>query len=288
MGSPKRERQKQARHQKLVQQKVSTMKGQRGRQLRTIVFIVLAVLVAAFLVSIFAGDGEEEAVVADDPAAEDDRAEDPPEEEATPTTVVVSLPGPGASITGETPCPPADGTAERTTSFERPPPTCIDPARTYRAVLATTEGDITIELDAQAAPVTVNNFVVLARYGFYDGVPFHRIIPGFVNQAGDPVGPTPGTGGPGYTIPDELPEGTDPYPEGTVAMANTGASDSGGSQFFIVIADGGDRLTPTYTVFGRVVEGLDVAREINRHGDAATSGTPTREITIESVSIEEH
>src|SRR5688572_27924612 len=164
---------------------------------------------------------------------------------------------------------------------------CIDPAKTYTATLVTTEGDIIIELADSTAPETVNNFVVLSCYGYYDGVAFHRIIPGFMNQAGDPVGPTPGIGGPGYNIPDELPTGDDPYPTGTLAMANTGQPDSGGSQWFITVEGGGDQLTPTYSAFGRVVEGQDVVDEINQHGDAATNGTPTKIVTITTIEITE-
>jgi cyclophilin family peptidyl-prolyl cis-trans isomerase len=292
MGSEKRERQKQARQQKLQEHKVTTKKGQRGRQLRAIVLITVAVLGAALLISIFSGGDDDEVTTTDpatdaDAATDGDDAADDDDTDGPPSTVEVELPGQGAAITGETPCPPEDGSAERTTSFDGPPPDCLTPGTAYQAVLATTEGDITIDLDEQAAPVTVNNFVVLARYGFYDGVPFHRIIPGFMNQAGDPVGPRPGTGGPGYTIPDELPEGDDPYPEGTVAMAKTGAPDSGGSQFFIVVEDGGDQLPPTYSAFGRVVEGIEVARAINEFGDAASNGTPTKVITITSVTIVE-
>ena len=106
-------------------------------------------------------------------------------------------------------------------------------------------------------------------------------------QAGDPVGPTPGTGGPGYTIPDELPTGDDPYPTGTLAMANTGQPDSGGSQWFITVEGGGAQLTPTYTAFGQVVEGQDVVDAINQHGDAATNGTPTKIVAITDVTIAE-
>jgi cyclophilin family peptidyl-prolyl cis-trans isomerase len=292
MGTEKRQRQKQGRQLRVEQQRTTEKRSQRFRQIRGLVLVLVAVLGVALLISILSGGGEDDTVATDDTTpdqadegATDEGATDEGDEQAE--LVEVELPGEGASIEGETPCPPEDGSAERTTGFAEPPPTCIDPEATYQAVLATTEGDITIELDAEAAPATVNNFVVLARYGFYDGVPFHRIIPGFMNQAGDPVGPSPGTGGPGYTIPDELPEGDDPYPEGTLAMANTGQPDSGGSQFFIVVEGGGAQLTPTYTAFGRVVEGMEVVDEINQHGDAATNGTPTREITITSVTITE-
>jgi cyclophilin family peptidyl-prolyl cis-trans isomerase len=293
MGTEKRERQKQGRQLRVEQQRTTEKRSQRFRQIRGIVLVLVAVLGVALLISILSGGGEDDTVATDDTTPDQATDEGATDEGATdegdaPAELVeVELPGEGVSIEGETPCPPEDGSAERTTGFAEPPPTCIDPSVTYQAVLATTEGDITIELDTEAAPATVNNFVVLARYGFYDGVPFHRIIPGFMNQAGDPVGPSPGTGGPGYTIPDELPEGDDPYPEGTLAMANTGQPDSGGSQFFIVVEGGGAQLTPTYTAFGRVVEGMEVVDEINQHGDAATNGMPTREITITSVAITE-
>ena len=110
---------------------------------------------------------------------------------------------PGKSITGETPCPPTDGSAERTVSFENPPPMCIDPSKTYTAAVKTNHGDFTIELDAEAAPNTVNNFVVLSLYHYYDGITCHRVVEGFVIQCGDPKGD--GTGGPGYSSPTSCP-----------------------------------------------------------------------------------
>jgi cyclophilin family peptidyl-prolyl cis-trans isomerase len=151
--------------------------------------------------------------------------------------------------------------------------------------MQTSKGTIVVTLDPTSAPATVNNFVVLARYHYYDGVAFHRVIPGFVDQAGDANGPTPGTGSPGYTVPDELPTGANPYPEGAVAMANTGQPNSGGSQFFIVIGTGGTQLGPSYSHFGTVTGGLDVAQAINAAG--STSGTPAEVVTITNVTITE-
>ena len=143
-------------------------------------------------------------------------------------------------------------------------------------------GDIVVELDPTAAPVTTNNFVVLSRYHYYDGVAFHRIIPQFMIQGGDAVGPSPGTGGPGYAIPDELPPADgDPlvnYAPGMLAMANSGPNTSG-SQFFIM-ATGNTGLSADYSVFGHVTAGQDVVDAINQHGDAATNGAPTAEIVI--------
>jgi cyclophilin family peptidyl-prolyl cis-trans isomerase len=273
MPSEKRQRQDEGRLMRLESQRSATQKDQRKRQARTLAFIVGAIIVVAGLIALFSADDA------------DDETSTTETTETTESNVV--LPGAGASITGETPCPPADGSAERTTSFEQAPPMCIDAAKSYTATLETTEGDIVIELDDAAAPQTVNNFVVLARYHFYDNVPFHRIIPGFMDQAGDPVGPQPGTGGPGYTIPDELPTADEPYPTGTIAMANTGQPGSGGSQWFITVEGGGDQLAPTYAAFGRVVEGQDVVDEINQHGDAATNGQPTKVITITTITIAE-
>jgi len=121
-------------------------------------------------------------------------------------------------------------------------------------LLHTSCGAVRLRLDATAAPETVNSFVFLAQQGYFDGTVSHRVVPGFVFQAGDPT--ASGGGSPGYTIPDELPPADFAYSRGVVAMANTGARDSGGSQFFIVLAD--ITLSPNYTVFGEVIEGLDV------------------------------
>ena len=286
MPSEKRQRQDEGRLTRLEQQQLAQRHAQRRRQLRSLGLLLGALLVVAFLVSVLSGDDAETTdVSAEGSSTTTDPDSTPTSDGASPVEVV--LPGAGASITGDTPCPPADGSAERTTSFEKAPPTCIKEGATYTATIETTEGNVVIDLDAKAAPITVNNFVVLARYHFYDNVPFHRIIPGFMNQAGDPVGPTPGQGGPGYTIADELPTGDAPYPAGTLAMANTGQPDTGGSQWFIVVGDGGQQLTPTYTVFGHVTEGQEVVDTINEFGDAATNGTPTKLVSIKTITITE-
>lgn len=288
MPSEKRQRQDEGRLTRLEQQRLDQRRAQRRKQGRNLVILLVALVAVAFAISVFAKDDDSTDVTADGTeTTESTVAEDTSSTEAGTAPIEVVLPGAGAAITGETPCPAVDGSSERTTSFEQAPPMCIDAAKTYTATLTTTEGDIVIALDAAAAPQTVNNFVVLSRYHFYDNVPFHRIIPGFMNQAGDPVGPEPGTGGPGYTIPDELPTGDDPYPTGTLAMANTGSADTGGSQWFITVEGGGQQLTPTYSVFGHVTAGQDVVDTINQYGDAATNGTPTKLVSIISVAIAE-
>jgi cyclophilin family peptidyl-prolyl cis-trans isomerase len=184
---------------------------------------------------------------------------------------------------GATAPPPADPA-----TYDAPPDVTIDLDATYTAVLETSCGEIRIALDPDAAPMAVNNFVFLAREGFYDGLTFHRVVPGFVIQGGDPNGD--GTGGPGYTFPDELPTGEGAYPPGAVAMANSGP-DTNGSQFFIVTGDA--PLPPAYTRFGEVTEGLEVAREIEALADPdAAPGDPSAQVPsdpayIDSVTIEE-
>ena len=190
----------------------------------------------------------------------------------------------GATIKGDTPCPPADGTAARATTFEKAPPVCINPAKTYSAEMLTSKGLLVISLDAKNAPKTVNNFVVLARYHFFDGIAFHRIIPSFVIQGGDPL--QTGLGGPGYKFDDELPKAGS-YKVGSLAMANSGAN-TNGSQFFIVTGDAGTSLPPSYSLFGQVTQGLDVVQAIDAVGIPGTQdGKPSEVVTIKSVTIKE-
>jgi cyclophilin family peptidyl-prolyl cis-trans isomerase len=184
-------------------------------------------------------------------------------------------------------CPPTDGSSDRVTAFEAAPPMCIDTSKEYTATVATNVGDLTIELDVDSAPSAVNNFVVLARYHYYDDTPCHRIIPDFMAQCGDPTGT--GTGGPGYAFADELPDSSDAYVYGAVAMANSGPNTQG-SQFFTVTAPQGYPLQPNYTVFGQVVDSDATLATLNAAGnpDPAANGVPPAEdVTIESVTITE-
>ena len=158
---------------------------------------------------------------------------------------------------------------------------CIDPAKRYTADMVTSRGTIRIALDPVSAPKTVNNFVVLARYHYYDGIVFHRVIPGFVLQGGDPKGT--GTGGPGYKFEDELPK-AGRYELGSLAMANAGPN-TNGSQFFVISGPQGVRLPPNYSLFGKAVSGLDVVAAIDSIG--TQSGTPKERVVIQSVTITE-
>ena len=180
-----------------------------------------------------------------------------------------------------TDCPPADGSAEKRQRFDGPPPMCIDADKRYTAEMVTSKGTMTIALDPVAAPKTVNNFVVLARYHYFDGIVFHRIIPGFVLQGGDPEGS--GRGGPGYRFEDELPP-PGRYELGSLAMANAGP-DTNGSQFFVISGPDGMRLPPQYSLFGKVVKGMEVVEAIDSVG--TRSGSPTERVVIETVTITE-
>jgi cyclophilin family peptidyl-prolyl cis-trans isomerase len=139
----------------------------------------------------------------------------------------------------------------------QPPAMEIDLDTVYQVRLETPKGDILMELDPGLAPTTVNNFVTLARQGYYDGLTFHRVVPEFVIQGGDPTGT--GTGGPGYKFADEPVKGE--YTLGAVAMANAGP-DTNGSQFFICVDDCRRKLQPLYNLFGYVIEGIEVAQAI--------------------------
>jgi len=157
-------------------------------------------------------------------------------------------------------------------TYSAEPAMTIDQTKLYQATIATSRGDIVLCLQPDLAPITVNNFVTLARNHFYDGLPFHRVVSAFVIQAGDPqcVGNVPappatpsgtcGEGGPGYEWANEPVH--QQYVEGCVAMANSGTADSNGSQFFICTADDSSTLTPTYNLFGKVETGMDVALKI--------------------------
>jgi cyclophilin family peptidyl-prolyl cis-trans isomerase len=181
-------------------------------------------------------------------------------------------------------CPVSTKTRVNNQKYASAPPMTLDTSKTYTATVKTTTGTFDIALDAKTAPQTVNNFVFLARKGYYHCVIFHRVIPNFMDQTGDPTGT--GDGGPGYTIPDENPpkasSASDQYPLGSVAMANTGQPHTGGSQFFIVAGPEGESLPNTYALFGSVTSGMNVVDTINQQGSA--QGVPP-DVTQRIISI---
>ncbi|BCJ86725.1 peptidylprolyl isomerase [Effusibacillus dendaii] len=179
-------------------------------------------------------------------------------------------------------------TANKNNKYKEAPKMTIDPKKSYTATVKTTKGDFQIQLYANETPVTVNNFVFLARDHFYDGIRFHRIVKTFMIQTGDPLGT--GTGGPGYEFNDELPP-KHPYEPGVVAMANAGPN-TNGSQFFIGTGDDVKSLnqSPNYTVFGKVISGMDVVQKIASVPVGVKNGEmsdPREEVTIQSIQIEE-
>jgi len=170
--------------------------------------------------------------------------------------------------------------------WKEPPAMTIDPAKKYTATIETSAGTMDVEFFPGDSPKTVNNFVCLAKAGYFDNTPFHRIIKGFVIQGGDPTGT--GSGGPGYRFEDE-PVSKD-YTKGILAMANAGKN-TNGSQFFIVTADLRGKLPKNYTVFGQVTSGLDVVEKLES-SPVTTSSTgeqskPVNAVTLKKVTVQE-
>jgi cyclophilin family peptidyl-prolyl cis-trans isomerase len=235
-------------------------------------FIVVIVIVAVFGVILFLGrkDSKKAASTTTKPAATT----------TTPTTTAL----PAFTKTACNNDKPPAGTKRPT--FSKPPPMTINKAKTYTATMTTSCGSITIALDAKKAPVATNNFVFLANHHFYDGLTFHRVVPNFVIQGGDPKGD--GSGGVGYSVKGEPP--TDGYPLGALAAAKTTTEPAGtmGSQFYIVTGTEGMALPNQYARFGVVSKGIDVARTLDTFGVAGSStGAPSRKLYIFTVTIAE-
>jgi len=203
------------------------------------------------------------------------------------TTVAGDTAAPADFAYGTTECPPVEGAVTQTQDFSDSFALCIDPTKTYTAVVKTNMGTYSAVLDAAKAPGTVNNFVSLARNKYFDGTTCHRAIPGFMVQCGDPT--ATGSGGPGYKFADELPASGD-YKIGSLAMANSGAN-TNGSQFFVITGDQGVALPPNYTLFGQVTDGdaaTLAALDAAGNDDPSSNGVPPlTEITIESITITE-
>lgn len=182
-------------------------------------------------------------------------------------------------------CDPVERPAPKTVELAAPEPgQVLAPGAPASAVVETSCGSFTIELDTTQAPETANSFAYLAEEGAFDGTYFHRIVPDFVIQGGDPQGT--GMGGPGYSI-TEAPPADLAYEPGVVAMAKTEAEPAGtsGSQFFVVTGSAGATLTPDYALVGKVSQGMDVVEKIGALGD--NSQAPTETVTIESVRVEQ-
>ena len=190
--------------------------------------------------------------------------------------------GGGEQTTASGGCTDVSAPSPRDESNHEAPTSQLDPGKTYRVVVDTNCGEFTMTLDTKAAPKTSASFVSLVEDGYFDDTIFHRIVPGFVIQGGDPTGQ--GSGGPGYTVVEKPPADTK-YVKYLVAMAKTAAEPPGasGSQFFVVTGDG-VQLPPDYAVLGNVTEGQDVVDRIGKLGDA--NQQPTRTVLIDKMSVD--
>ncbi len=266
MATEKRQRQKEGHRL----QKEERRRWERRRAARRRAFLLAGAVVVFFgglyLVSLVSGDDDGE------------------DQAATDTTVA-----PTTTTPAPTECPPARGSRRPVRTFAGPPPMCIDPAKAYTAVFDTSEGEIRVDLDTETTPETVNNFVVLARYRYYDDNPVFRTDPsiGIIQAGGQDA-----QSNPGYTIPDEGDGFT--YEPGQLVMARTEAPNSASAQFFLVGTDAAEGLNAqgTYVVFGNTDQaGIDVVNAILALHEADPTnplgGAPSRPVTIRSVTIEE-
>jgi cyclophilin family peptidyl-prolyl cis-trans isomerase len=285
MGTAKRERKKMNREMGRQAQEVA---AKRQKTTKTTVRIVGAIVI---ILALFFGI----AFLTNDDSTDNASPVTTSVDAFASTTVAAgdatTVPGDAATPSdfayGTTECPPVEGAATQTQDFDDSFALCIDPTKTYTAVVTTNMGTYSAVLDATKAPGAVNNFVSLARNKYFDGTTCHRAIPGFMVQCGDPT--ATGSGGPGYKFADEFPAAGE-YKIGSLAMANSGPN-TNGSQFFVITGDQGVSLPPNYTLFGQVTDGLDstvVALDAAGNDDPSSNGVPPlTEITIESITITE-
>jgi cyclophilin family peptidyl-prolyl cis-trans isomerase len=236
---------------------------------------LVAALAAGVLLVAACGSDDSESATTESATTEADATESAASEATTGESP--------STATSESECPPVEGADSQTRQFDAAPPMCLDDGVSYQAIVTTNQGEFTITLDPESAPVAANNFVFLARNQYFDDTICHRIIPNFVVQCGDPT--ATGTGGPGYTIVDEPPAPGE-YQIGSVAMAKTVEPDSAGSQFFIITGSDGAALPPEYALFGQVTDGLDTTVEAMAAA-GSPDGVPTEPIEIQSIRIVE-
>ncbi len=291
MGTEKRERQKLNRQQRLTelaaQQRRSTTKKRSLQGAGLVALVLLVVLIFNKTGGDNTADVASTDTVLDTPLdTTSDTAVDAPIESTAPVATTPVVTAPGATLTGDTKCPAVDGSQARVTKFEKAPPMCIDAAKKYTATFDTTEGSIVVALDTVKTPQTVNNFVTLARYKYYDGTVVFRTDTSIDIIQG---GGLTNTDDPGYSIADE---GSGyKYVEGDLTMARTGAPNSAGGQWFFVAGPKASALDGqgTYVNFAKVTSGLDVVKNILAlsSGSGALGGVPSRNVVINSVTITE-
>ncbi len=273
VGTDKRERKKMNRQMGRQMQQQAQRRAKTLKTTARVTGAIVVVIAAFFAIALLTNDDSDDTTT-----------------DSIPTDSIGASTLPASTVPvefqyGSGECAPTDGSAEQTQTFEDSFQLCIDPAKTYTAVVTTNFGEYTIELDPARAPGTVNNFVNLARFKYFDDTVCHRAIPNFMVQCGDPT--ATGSGGPGYNFLDELPEAGE-YEIGSIAMANAGPN-TNGSQFFVITGDDGVSLPPSYTLFGKVIDGLDTTvAALNEVGNPEDNGVPPlEEIRIISVVITE-
>jgi cyclophilin family peptidyl-prolyl cis-trans isomerase len=279
-----RDRAKRADRQEA--QRIAVARAHRRRQLIAIVAVVVALLfVVGFVLA--AANGTSDQTTTASSTSTSSSADSSTSVTDGPTIAAPPATG-GAAITGATPCPAADGSSPRTTSFAQAPPTCIDATKTYDAIMQTSVGSFTFLLQTKLAPRSVNNFVVLAGYHYWDGSTASSIITDTTMQAGLVLGPD-GQPGPGYTLPAEYQKsgkavGVVIVP-GTLAMAPVSdASDAIGGEFLIALGEKATDLPPTTTVIGLML--ADPGNTLHQIDELGTqAGGPTGLVTIKSVRI---
>ncbi|HVV37637.1 MAG TPA: peptidylprolyl isomerase [Acidimicrobiales bacterium] len=192
---------------------------------------------------------------------------------------------PDQNIAGKPPCPKLDGSSKRQLIFDTAPGPCVDKNKVYDAVIQTTAGTLTVEIYPARAYNAANNFIFLALYHFYDGLPFHRVLRDTFVQTGDPV--APGITSAGYEFPDDgLPASSSQYVKGAMLFAHE-AADANGSQILIISGPGGASLNPTFPLFGQVKKGFGVLDKINA-GASNNVNMPTLRYSIVTVEVHEH
>ncbi len=292
MSTPKRERQRQNRMQRIAADEAAAKKYTTNRRIKRIGLAVVVVGAAVAVIGYLQRDSSEPATTPEPVAA--DSATDPAE------VAAVSDPESAQPDGG---CPADDGSSPRTIDFDGPQRMCIDPEAGYVAVFDTSEGEMRFELTAADTPLTVNNFVTLARWGYYDGTRLFRTDPSIdIIQGGSPHTNSASDPGPGYTIPDEPAFDEDPdtgrltgpyrYQPGQLVMARSAGRDAAGAQFFLTTGPNAALLDSqgVYVVFGQTDEaGLEVARSIIglHEPGGSLGGAPSRDVTVHSVTIEE-
>ena len=297
MGTEKRDRKKANRTAKLEAERAAEARARRIRTIRNAVVAGVAIIAIMLLATALSGCSSDGSDGAQDVSSGDAYADGDIEATAGGSTGDADEePSAEEAAYGSGECPPAEGVDEPVIDFADAPQQCIDPATTYTATIETSLGAVVVELDTERTPITTNNFVTLARYGYFDGTDLFRTeAASGIIQGGSPHTQSNTDPGPGYTIPDEgLPFSADDYGPGTLAMARTAAPNSASGQFFFLANEGGRYLgdpaqlgdsAGSYAAFGTVTEGLDVLEAIAALDDG--TGVPAEQVAIESVTITE-